>query len=74
MAIKIFLYLVKRKYRITFLMSAILINQDTPDYSILLHPINYLLTVMSALYYMVSHRGHNCISSTLTVLDSALIS
>ena len=24
--------------------------------------------------YMVSHRGHNCISSALTILDSALTS
>ena len=24
--------------------------------------------------FMVSHRGHNCISSALTILDSALIS
>ena len=31
------------------------------------------LTIRS-IKYMVSHRGHNCISSALTILDSALIS
>ena len=32
------------------------------------------LISISTLEYMVSHRGHNCISSALTILDSALTS
>ena len=32
------------------------------------------LARLSTLSYMVSHWGHNCIFSTLTILDSALTS
>ena len=32
------------------------------------------MLIRTTTQYMVSHRGHNCISSALTILDSALIS
>ena len=34
----------------------------------------YLFKTYCSTMYMVSHRGHNCISSVLTILDSALTS
>ena len=37
-------------------------------------PCFYSFVLYNISAYMVSHRGHNCISSALTILDSALTS
>ena len=36
--------------------------------------IKYYTRQSTPVFSMVSHRGHNCISSALTILDSALTS
>ena len=51
------------------------VNRSWPThYDIDNKPTHGLENYMTYYSGMVSHRGHNCISSALTILDSALTS